>query len=224
MTGVRVTPDARVVRLGMAPRRPELSFRAFQHHWSSSHADVVKSIPGLSSYIQLRAVLENGQPLVPYAGFDACSLLTFPSLDVMEAAFSSMEFRGAVQDDEREFIEKEKFTGVLGRWIPFRGGDPTALAGVHLVSLIRAPTALSADDLAQWGETSALRGGLIISEPAMHNGRFPAAVDVVEFRKYESSEDALIDLPRRSAAISEYASVSAWHLAIATPVFSRPPD
>lgn len=193
-----------IVRLGMAPRFPERSFRSFLDHWRTSHADAVANLPHLRRYVQFHAVLRDDHPLLPYPGFDACSALSFDSVETMDAAFASDVFQGAIKADEREFADKTRFTGVIGD-LRVRAGDPDdgPADRVALVTLWRTVAGgdrqalldrLSADD--------ATRGGLaidhaqIVTDHAAHEGRFPAACDIVDIRGYASADDALTDLWR----------------------------
>lgn len=189
-----------IVRLGTAPRIASLDFEQFQHHWRTSHADVVSRLPGLRSYDQFHAVLQSGRPLLDYPGFDACSALQFDSLDEMDAAFDSPTFRGAVQSDENEFVDKSRFRGVIGRWRPV---VEDALIG-HLgdVVLLRLWSAAGADDSAQLAARAGERlptsaAGLLVADRQAHEGRFAVAADVVEATGHATVEEALADLDRR---------------------------
>jgi len=98
-----------ITRVGLAPRRPGLSFEAFQRHWRSEHADAAAAIPGLRGYVQNHAVLAEGRPLLPYPGFDACAETEFDSLASMAAGFASRQYQGRVQRDELLLIDKTRF-------------------------------------------------------------------------------------------------------------------
>ena len=102
-----------IVRLGMAPRRPGMTFAQFQHYWSNEHGPVAEAIPGLRGYIQNHAILEDGRPLLPYTGFDACSEIAFDDLAAMDAGFASPTYQSDVQADELGFIDKPKFMMLL---------------------------------------------------------------------------------------------------------------
>mgnify|MGYP001552065965 FL=1 len=103
-----------IIRFGMAPRLRELSPEAALEHWRTSHADAAGAIPGLRSYIQFHPVLEDGHPLLPYPGFDACSMLDFDSVEAMDEGFASETYRSSVRADEDRFIEKARFASMLG--------------------------------------------------------------------------------------------------------------
>lgn len=104
-----------ITRLGMAPRLAGHSYEEFQHHWRTSHADAAGKIPNLLRYVQNHAVLQGGVPILGFPGFDACSELDFESVESMTAGFNSEEYQIRVRADERSFVEKSKFSSVLGR-------------------------------------------------------------------------------------------------------------
>lgn len=199
-----------IVRLGMAPRFPERTFRSFLDHWRTSHADAVGKLPNLRRYVQYHALLRDDHPLLPYPGFDACSALSFDSVAAMDDAFASEVFLGAIQADEREFVDKTRFTGVIGD-LRVRAGDPdggpegrvalvtlwrTVAGGDHSALLER----LANDDAVARGGARSGGGAIdhaqIVTDHAAHEGRFPAACDIVDIRGYASADDALADLWR----------------------------
>lgn len=208
-----------IVRLGMAPRFPDRTFRSFLDHWRTSHADAVAKLPHLERYVQFHAVLRDDRPQLPYPGFDACSALSFASAEAMDAAFASDVFQGAIKADEREFADKTRFTGVIGD-LQVRAGDPDDGPDdrVTLLTLWRTVPGGDRDALLERlmnddavaggraraggasadGGTSAGGGAIdhaqIVTDHAAHEGRFPAACDIVDIRGYASAEDALADL------------------------------
>jgi uncharacterized protein (TIGR02118 family) len=95
-----------ITRIGVAPRRPGMTTAAFQAHWAGSHARAVAPLPGLARYWQNHAVLAEGEPLLPWPGFDACSELDFPDAATMEAAFASPAYFDRVKPDEDVFVDK----------------------------------------------------------------------------------------------------------------------
>lgn len=191
-----------IVRLGMAPRFPQRTFRSFLDHWRSSHADAVGKLPNLRRYVQFHAVLRDDHPLLPYPGFDACSALSFASVEAMDDAFASDVFLGAIQADEREFVDKTRFTGVIGELQVRAGGpDDGPEDRVTLVTLWRTVAGgdrdalferLASDDAVASGR--AIDHAQIVTDHAAHESRFPAACDVVDIRGYASPDDALADL------------------------------
>lgn len=198
-----------IVRLGMAPRRAGSGFEEFQSHWRSQHADVASRLPGLRRYVQFPAILTDGRPLLPYPGFDACSALVFDSVDEMDASFSSDIFRDTVQADERAFVDKTRFCGLLGEQHLIEGTSWPATDRIVLMTLWRTAPGGRRDDLLRTlseGSSAAAERTTehlqIVADPAAHDGRFPAACDAVDVRGYVSVDDALADL--RSSANDEW--------------------
>ena len=103
-----------ITRLGMAPRLAGHSYHDFQHHWRTSHADAAGKIPNLLRYVQNHAVLRNDVPVLGFPGFDACSELDFASVELMNEGFNSEEYQVRVRADERAFVEKSRFSSILG--------------------------------------------------------------------------------------------------------------
>lgn len=190
-----------IVRLGTAPRRDGLTPEQFQHHWRTSHADVVSTMPGLRRYQQMHAVLAEGEPMLPDPGFDACSLLRFDSVAGMDAAFASPQFLEAVQDDEAEFVDKSRFRGVMGTWSAPDLAELDDLGEVLVLTLWRADDGTTARELAD-----RLRGavdgpsGAIVADPDAHATRFPAMADVVTVAGYPDPAAAAAGAARTRGA------------------------
>ena len=97
-----------LTRIGMAPRKAGLDVHKFQAHWGGRHGELASQMPGVSRYWQNHEVLENGEPLLPWAGFDACSDFDFESIPAMDAAFASDQYQIAVRADEANIVDKTK--------------------------------------------------------------------------------------------------------------------
>lgn len=196
-----------IVRLGTAPRVDGLDFEGFQRHWRTSHADVVSRMPGLRRYQQFHAVLDGGELLLPYPGFDACSALRFDDVAAMDAAFASSEFLGSVQDDEKEFVDKTRFRGVVGTWVPDAGTDLGADAPVHLLTLLLAEPGTSPQELADHlaSTSGGVAAGSIVADHALHEGRFTVTADVVRVTAYGDVPSALAgaEATRRAAGAAQ---------------------
>jgi uncharacterized protein (TIGR02118 family) len=170
----------------MAPRVRGATIDAFQEHWRTSHADAAGQIPNVVRYTQNHSIVEAGRYLLPYPGFDACSELDFESVEAMEEGFASETYRTTVMSDEREFVDKTRFSMLIGRSVldEGSGGD------VKLLTLMRAhPTAgvtgLVATLTGRYAETvrGVTRHQVFAIEPAGHRS-VPAsfaAVDILWF-------------------------------------------
>lgn len=180
-----------IVRLGTAPRIDGLDFEGFQRHWRTSHADVVSRMPGLRRYQQFHAELEGGEPLLPYPGFDACSALRFDDATAMDEAFASTQFLGSVQDDEKAFVDKTRFRGVVGTWEPDDGGDLASGGPLHLLTLLVAEPGTTPRGLAERLARGDADAGAIVADHDLHAGRFPVTADVVRVAAHPDVPSAL---------------------------------
>lgn len=188
-----------ITRVGMAPRAEGLTFEAAQEHWRTAHGDVASGIPGLQGYVQNHAVLRNGAPLLPYAGFDACSELEFAGFDEMRAGFASEHYQTAVRADERALIDKSRFMLALTRRRVLAGGEPPDGA-VKLMSFLRAhpsssPPALVAALTGAYAEAvqeaEPIRHELLVTEPGAHEPALPPCCDAIDILWFGSPEAAL---------------------------------
>jgi uncharacterized protein (TIGR02118 family) len=199
----------------MAPRATGTTYEQFQHHWRSGHADVARELPGLRSYIQNHAVLSEGVPVLPYAGFDACSEIEFDDLEAMDAAFASEEYRTTVSADESSFIERERFMLALMRRRVLDGDVPPS-GGAKLMTFWRAAPWASADELdgvlaGPYREcltgVGALHHEQLVEIPGAHDGRRPAPFQVVDSVTFENADEALACLR------GDAAQRAAWEVA-----------
>ncbi len=204
-----------ITRVGLAPRKPGTSFREFQRHWREEHATVASAIPGLVGYVQNHAVLDpGGRPLLPYAGFDACSETVFESLESMDAGFASAAYQGAVRDDEKELIDQSRLCPVLcEREVLDDGAAITD--GVKLLTFLRAHPLTKPAELADFGrvewhvlmrDAGAMRHELLVPSPGAHVG-LPLACDLVDLSWFPDTATALefVNGPRGAAAESALA-------------------
>jgi uncharacterized protein (TIGR02118 family) len=206
-----------IVRLGMAPRLRGHSLAQFQHHWRTSHADAVARMPNLRRYVQNHAVLRDGRLTLPYPGFDACSELEFDDLEAMDAGFSSEHYLSAVRADEDAFVDKTRFSMVLGNRVVVRDGEVAGDDPVKLITLSRAhpvagPAALVEAVLGGFAERCDEAGGVlrhevIVTAPEAHQGRVPAVADVVSIQWFAdvAAAEAHLASPARSSAELELA-------------------
>ena len=171
-----------IVRVGCAPREASLSFEAFQEHWASEHGALAGTIPGLRGYVQNHAVLADGQPLLPYVGFDACSELSFDSLEAMDEGFASEHYRTNVTADEKVLVDKTRFGMLLTERRVLREGTP----GKGAVKLL---TFLTEDRDSDAGES--VRHEQLVVIPGAHDGRIPPFASLVDILWFSSVDDAL---------------------------------
>ncbi len=182
-----------ITRIGMAPRLPHMTPQQAIEHWRTSHADAAGAIPGLQRYIQLHPVLRDGRPLLPYPGFDACSLLDFDSAESMEAGFASPTYQSSVRDDEDRFVDKSRFSMALTERTtlvvpPDEGG--VVLAQFLCSHASSIPERLHAELVAA-AKAHPSPSGHVVYLPISSEGRAPDTFDAVELRWYEAAEEAL---------------------------------
>jgi uncharacterized protein (TIGR02118 family) len=188
-----------ITRVGMAPRASGLTYSSFQEHWRSEHAGLAGELPGLRGYIQNHAVLAGGRPLLPYPGFDACSEISFDSLDAMDEAFASEHYLGAVTADEHSLIDKSRFLMLLADKRVLLDGDPGD-GSVKLLTFLPVDPRSTREALDEvlagpYSEIAASAGPQrheqLIEIPGAHEGRLPAVCAAVDVLWFASPEQAL---------------------------------
>lgn len=83
-------------------RKPGMSVEEFQQYWRTTHADIVKQLPGLRRYVQSHTLLSGyrkGEPV-----YDGVAELWFDDTEAMRALGATREY-AAVQADERNFLD-----------------------------------------------------------------------------------------------------------------------
>ncbi len=182
-----------LTRLGAAARRPELTVEQFQEHWIANHGPTAGSIPNLVRYVQHHAVLVDGRPLLPYPGFDACSELDFESLEAMDDGFEQAAAGGELRADEDRFVDKSRYSWVLGE-VDVRLAERPADDHVTLLTWWRAHPAASAGRLlraltGEWedglGDEALVGRRLVVPRADWHEGRQPPTADVVEVMTFD---------------------------------------
>jgi uncharacterized protein (TIGR02118 family) len=194
-----------ITRIGMAPRLPHTTPQQALEHWRTSHADAAGAIPGLRRYIQLHPVLVDGHPILPYPGFDACSLLDFDSVESMDAGFASPTYASSVRDDEDRFVDKSRFSmAITERTIvvapPEEGG--VVLAQFLCCHASSTPERLHSELMAA-AQAMPAAAGHVVHLPLPPDGRRRDTFDAVELRWYETPDEALgwvLD-PERGGAV-----------------------
>lgn len=200
-----------IIRVGMAPRAEGLTMTEFQRHWREEHAVAAANIPGLLGYVQNHSFLdERGRPLMPYAGFDACSEIAFDDLAAMDAGFGSPVYQGDVRADENLMIDKPRFFLLLcPEPLVLAAGAETA--GVKLMTFLRAHPSVGREELlavARGPYATALQAAgvrrhvQLVPSPELHAGRLPPACDVVDCAWFDDVGSAreFVNGPAGSAA------------------------
>ena len=188
-----------ITRIGMAPRAVGLTYASFQEHWRSEHAGLAGEIRGLRGYVQNHAVLEDGRPLLPYPGFDACSEIEFESLATMDAGFASEHYRQAVTADEHALIDKSRFGLILAERRVLADGEvgPDAVKLLTFLPVDPRSTAADLDErlAGPYREIAATAGPLrheqLLEIQGAHEGRLPAVCAAVDILWFPSTGHAL---------------------------------
>lgn len=197
----------------MAPRAAGLDFAAFQAKWATGHAEVAATLAGLRRYDQNHALLEGGRPLLPYPGFDACSELTFDSLEAMDAAFDSEHYRTTVAADERGLIDRTGFGLMLTERRVLADGD-TPEGAVKLLTFLAVdrnstPAELAAALGGPYREAvaaaSPLRHEQLLVIPGAHDGRRGPMADAADLLWFASAGEALAFVAGDAAFAAGYA-------------------
>lgn len=96
--------------IAIIKRKPGMTVEAFQEHWRTGHADVVKRLPGLRRYVQSHTIpsgYRKGEPV-----WDGIAELWFDSTDALRALAGTAE-NAAVQEDEGRFIDRGTMTTLV---------------------------------------------------------------------------------------------------------------
>ena len=183
----------------MAPRARGLDYAAFQAHWKSEHAEVAGAIEGLCGYVQNHATLRDGRPLFPYAGFDACSEISFGSIEAMDAGFASVYFRSQVVADEQLLVDRSRFLMLLAERRVLADGDVPEGA-VKLITFFPVDPRSTREALfdllgGAYAEATAASGRLrheqLLEIPGAHEGRIPAVFSVADILWFPTADDAV---------------------------------
>ena len=189
-----------LTRVGAAARRSDLSIGQFQQHWREQHGPTAGAIPNLRRYVQHHALLVDGRPVLPYPGFDACSELDFDSLETMDEGFARATQLGELRADEDRFVDKSRFTWMLGS-VDERRPTAEVRDPVTLLTWWRAHPSSTADGLravltGEWEAAIDQRvqyagRRLIVARADWHAGRRPASADVIEVIVFDGVGAAL---------------------------------
>lgn len=188
-----------LIRFGLAPRRAGMSSADFQAYWKEKHPEVVRGMPGLTLYRQNHAVLRDGEPLLPWPGFDACAQFGADSVAGFDQAFSSPHYLGPVSADARQFVDNGRGGSLWCRQCLQEGFVDAPAGGdrVRLLTFLR---------LAPMASLGALEAGLgVLAAPAQALGRevFVAVTDGQHFSVFDAVD--VLCFPDADAALRHVA-------------------
>jgi len=84
-------------------RKPGMSVEDFQNYWRTTHANIVKQLPGLRRYVQSHTLLsgyKKGEPV-----YDGTAELWYDNTDALRGLVNTKEFQ-ATQADEDNFLDR----------------------------------------------------------------------------------------------------------------------
>jgi uncharacterized protein (TIGR02118 family) len=124
-----------ITRFGLVPRRAGMTIDDFQRHWRDVHGPLVATLRGLRRNWQSHAVLSQGEPLLPWIGFDAVSEMDFDDVAAMESAFSAEHYPPELKKDSAHLVDMTK-SGPMVTKRQHLGGS-IDLRQVRLMTFIR---------------------------------------------------------------------------------------
>lgn len=113
-------------------KKPGMSVETFQEYWRTSHADLVKSIPGLVKYVQCHTLLsgyKKGEPV-----YDGVAEIWYEDVEAMRGVADLPESRAALADGEN-FLDVSRTASILTEEHVQKDG-PTDSSMVKLVECI----------------------------------------------------------------------------------------
>jgi uncharacterized protein (TIGR02118 family) len=191
-------------------RKPGMDLESFTKYWRTTHAEIVKKVPGLRAYVQSQTIssgYKKGEPV-----YDGVATLWYDDTDTMRRIAGTPESRAAAADDEK-FIDMTSFGFVLAEE-RVQKEAPVNPSMVKLVEFVHRKPGMTPEAFQKyWRE---IHGPLAAKIPVMRryvqnhvrlsayaSGRQPRYDGVVEV--WFDSTDAM----RESAKTPEYAAVRA---------------
>ncbi|MBM4256692.1 MAG: EthD family reductase [Deltaproteobacteria bacterium] len=113
-------------------RKPGMAVEDFQKYWLTTHANVVKQMPGLRRYVQSHTLLsgyKKGNPV-----YDGTAELWYDNTDALRALVNTKEFQ-ATQADEYNFIDRAATGQIFTEEHVIKDG-PTPSNGVKNIEFV----------------------------------------------------------------------------------------
>lgn len=167
---------------------------AFHAHWRTTHAELIRHLPGIRHYVQ-NYPPGGGQP-----AFDAVAESSFDDTQAMKSLAKSAEY-AAVLADEPNFIDRASLGSIITEEHVLKDGDPRDAARKHLCFVRRkndTPIDAFFASLLEHGRQAAQAPGIVrytqchTRRSAYDSGRTPA-YDAVEMIWYGNAADAPAD-------------------------------
>lgn len=191
-------------------RKPGMDLDEFGNYWRSTHAGIVKKLPGLRRYVQchtIRPGYSKGEPI-----YDGVAEVWCDSTDAMREMANTAEYR-AVRADEPNFIDLSKMDFIITDERVQKDG-PVNPSMMHLVEFVRRKPGMDVEAFQRhWREIHGPLGARIpmvrryvqshVRMSAYREGRQPLFDGVAEV--WFDSTEAM----RESARTREYEIVRA---------------
>jgi uncharacterized protein (TIGR02118 family) len=127
-------------------KRDDLSHEQFVDYWTSTHADLAATMPGLESY-----AINIASPYGTAGRYDGYAVVTFPSRETAEHAWSS-EIGRATVEDGKNFLAEARAVDVAEQL----GAEQGTAGGVKFVSIVKRKADVSHEKfVAYWTKVHA---------------------------------------------------------------------
>lgn len=111
---VRDRLDAPIRSIAPVRRRSDLDWGEFSRHWQEEHAEIARSLPGMSGYVQGHAIPEEQPPDAPsHWRYDGCPFAAFSGVEGIAELRSSDGYRDRAVPDESAFLDRDSMRAVL---------------------------------------------------------------------------------------------------------------
>ena len=176
-----------ITRFVMAPRSTGLDIETFQLRWYGKHGPLVAKLRNIRRLWQHHAVLREGETLLAWPGFDACSEMDFADNEAMQAAFSAGHYPPELRQDSKDLVDIQK-AGVMLAEREHRSGTVDT-TGVRLTTFMRLAPGRTRAELAE-----ALRNAKKASDAQAHEiylaldlpNQAPSSFDAADAQWFET--------------------------------------
>jgi uncharacterized protein (TIGR02118 family) len=188
-------------------RKSGMSVEDFQQYWRTTHADIVKRLPGLRRYVQSHPLLsgyKKGE--LPY---DGLAELWYDNTDALRALADSKELQ-ATQADEQNFIDRSTMGQIFTQEYVIKDG-PIPPNGVKNVEFVPHKPGMSIEAFQKhWRE---IHGPLGASIPVVR--RYVQSHTLLS--AYKSGKTPVYD----GVALTWFDDTQAMRVSATTPEYAR---
>jgi uncharacterized protein (TIGR02118 family) len=188
-------------------RTPGMSVEAFQQYWRTTHAELVRKLPGIRKYVQshtLRSGYRKGEP-----AYDGVAEVWFDDTNAMRAAAQTPTY-AAVRADEANFIDLSTMGSIITEEHIIKDG-PIPPDGVKNIEFVRHKPGLPIEEFQRyWRE---VHGPLGASIPVVRR----YVQSHTRRSVYESGKTPLYD----GVALTWFDDTQAMRVSATTPEYAR---